>query len=101
MKLGKLGQGIMSPQLIMSVVVALIILAVGVYAFFTTQTMIPATAPTTSAPWTTTFQNSTYFAVQNNTNTGNQVFNILGIVLVIGAIMLIVAMVYNYVKPGA
>lgn len=84
----RLGQGVMSPQLIMGVVVSLIILSVGVYAFFTTAGMVPITNPVV------------YSAINNTTATGTQVFNVVGIVLTIGAILLIVSMVYSYVKPG-
>lgn len=87
MKIGKKGQGIMSPQLIIGIVVSLIILVVGVYAFFTTTGMIPSSSTVVTS------------AVSNVTNTGNQVFNVIGIVLTIGAIMLIVTMVYSYTKP--
>jgi len=79
----------MDPQMIMTVVVSLIILAVGVFAFFVTIDSIPSTAGTATA-----------YAVANTSATGNSVFNIIGIVLIIGAIMTIVGLVYSYVKPG-
>lgn len=84
---GKKAQAVLSPAMIMSIVVSLIILAVGVYAFFTTTTMIPASDPVTRS------------AINNTTAIGNQVFNVIGVVLVIGAIMLIVTMVYSYMRP--
>jgi len=85
---GKKGQAVLSPAMIMSIVVSLIILAVGVYAFFTTTDMIPTTGkPIVSS------------AINNTTAIGNQVFNVIGVVLVIGAIMLIVTMVYSYMRP--
>ena len=84
--LGKKAQAVLSPAMIMSIVVSLIILAVGVYAFFTTTGMIPATGAAASA-------------IDNVTAIGNQVFNVIGVVLVIGAIMLIVTMVYSYMRP--
>jgi len=70
----------------MGVVVSLIILAVGVFAFFVTIDNIPVTNPTT------------HMAINNTAATGNSVFNIIGIVLIIGAIMSIVGLVYNYVR---
>ena len=86
--MNKRGQGVLSPAMIMSIVVSLIILAVGVYAFFTTVGMIPADGdPVVSS------------ALNSTTTIGNQVFNVVGVVLVIGAIMLIVTMVYSYMRP--
>ena len=74
------------PGAIMGVVVSLIILAVGVFAFFVTIQNIPDGDAVTSS------------AVNNVSTTGNSVFNIIGIVLIIGAIMSIVGLVYNYVR---
>lgn len=80
--------GFIDPGAIMGVVVSLIILAVGVFAFFVTLTEVEnvTTDATTSA------------AVNNVQDTGNSVFNIVGIVMIIGAIMSIVGLVYNYVR---
>jgi len=80
--------GYMDPEMIMTVVVSLIILAVGVFAFFVTVGEIPISNVDVHA------------AINNTTNTGNSVFNIIGIVLIIGAIMTIVGLVYSYVRPG-
>lgn len=80
----------------MGVIVALIILAVGIFAFFVTLDNIPTVTPASSS---TTMENATYNAIINTSVTGNQVFNIVGVVLIIGAIMTIVGMVYSYVKP--
>ena len=86
----------------MAVVVALIILAVGIFAFFITIQNIPTVTPTggntTSGP-TSTLENATYYAIFNATKTGNSVFNIVGVVLIIGAIMTIVGLVYSYLRP--
>jgi len=79
--------GFIDPGAIMGVVVSLIILAVGVFAFFVTIGEIPYTAGT-----------QTDYAIQNVSSTGDSVFNIIGIVLIIGAIMSIVGLVYNYVR---
>jgi len=79
--------GFIDPGAIMGVVVSLIILAVGVFAFFVTISEIPTDGDTTTAA-----------AVNNVSDTGNSVFNIIGIVLIIGAIMSIVGLVYNYVR---
>lgn len=76
------------PGAIMGVVVSLIILAVGVFAFFITLQQVSNQ---------TTDTNITN-AVGNVQSTGNSVFNIIGIVLIIGAIMSIVGLVYNYVR---
>ena len=74
------------PGAIMGVVVSLIILAVGVFAFFVTIGNIPGDNPRTTS------------AINNVSATGDSVFNIIGIVLIIGAIMSIVGLVYNYVR---
>ena len=88
---------------IMGAIVALIILAVGVFAFFVTLQNIPLSAPTAGGAGaaTTDLENSTYFAVMNISATGNQVFNIVGVVLIIAAIMAIVGLVYSYIRPRA
>ncbi len=85
--------GFIDPGAIMGVVVSLIVLAVGVFAFFVTigqidNTVGPASNETANI----------YAAVNNTSATGNSVFNIIGIVLIIGAIMSIVGLVYNYVR---
>jgi len=95
--------------MIMTVVVSLIILGVGVFAFFTVvaETGTEMTGVEgVSAPSATTSNtsNETWYKIRNLTDnmsgTGNSVFNIVGIVLVIGAIMTIVGLVYSYVRPG-
>ena len=78
--------GFIDPGVIMGVVVAVIILAVGTYAFFVTISQIPFTSGQAA------------MSINNTTNTATSVFNIVGIVLIIGAIMAIVGIVYNYVK---
>ena len=74
--------------MIMTMVVSLIILAVGVFAFYVTLDSIPTTTPAAN----TSDTNVTYWAVQNAGGTGNSVFNIVGVVLIIGAIMTIVGL---------
>ena len=78
--------GFIDPGAIMGVVVSLIILAVGVFAFFVTIDNIPDSNARTSS------------AINNTSDTADSVFNIIGIVLIIGAIMSIVGLVYNYVR---
>lgn len=78
--------GFIDPGAIMGVVVSLIILAVGIFAFYVTVAEIP------------TDDTNTWDAVNNTTDTASSVFNIVGIVLIIGAIMSIVGLVYNYVR---
>ena len=95
--MNKKGQAVLSPAMIMSIVVSLIILAVGVYAFFTTTSMVPGSGVPTNQ--SDASYNMTYSAIRNTTSIGNQVFNVVGVVLVIGAIMLIVTMVYSYMRP--
>ena len=89
------------PDQIMGAVIALIILAVGVFAFFITIGNIPVTTPAGGSGHTSSLQNSTFNAVMNVSATGNQVFNIIGVVLIIAAIMAIVGLVYSYIKPRA
>jgi len=85
--------GFIDPGAIMGVVVSLIILSVGVFAFFVTLGQIQNQ---------NSLSNSIDYATQNATHnissTGDSVFNIIGIVLVIGAIMAIVGLVCNYVR---
>lgn len=79
----------------MGVVVALIILAVGVFAFFVTVQQTKTSVGTYS---NVTGNQRIHMAINNTTGTGNSVFNIIGIILIIGAIMSIVGLVYNYVR---
>ncbi len=83
--------GFIDPGAIMGVVVSLIILAVGVFAFFVTLSSIPVPAHGNA---TTQIRS----ALNNTSTTGDGVFNIVGVVLIIGAIMSIVGLVYNYVR---
>ena len=95
----------MDPEMIMTIVVSLIILAVGVFAFFVvignTTDQMGVVKPTAT---TSTQSNQSYYQWQNTSNnisaTGNSVFNIIGIVLIIGAIMAIVGLVYSYTQRG-
>ena len=95
----------MDPEQIMVVVVSLIILAVGVFAFFVTfNETTTSMGTTTPSATSSSAQNAAYYKWQNTSGnvsgTGNSVFNIVGIVLIIGAIMTIVGLVYAYVRPG-
>ena len=83
--------GFIDPGAIMGVVVSLIILAVGVFAFFVTLDQLNNTV---------TGNTQISSAINNTTSTGNSVFNIVGVVLIIGAIMTIVGLVYSYIRPG-
>jgi uncharacterized membrane protein len=85
----------MDPEMIMTIVVSLIILGVGVFAFFIVVTQIGTNIGS--------YSNNTraiHASINNTSNTGNSVFNIVGVVLIIGAIMTIVGLVYSYVRPG-
>jgi len=73
------------PGMIMSSLVALIILAVGVFAFYVTIQNIPVTNTKMEE------------ILQEVTDNGNSVFNLIGVVLIIGAIMSIVGLVYSLV----
>jgi len=48
---------------------------------------------------TDTFDNATYNAIINASGTGSSVFNIIGVIMIISAIMAIIGIVYAYVKP--
>jgi len=93
--------GFLDPGVIMGAVVSLIILAVGVFAFFVTSAAITTNMPFDYNYNTTVGLNSSV-RVHNSLNTtinnSNQVFNIVGVVMIIGAIMAIVGLVYNYVR---
>ncbi len=78
------------PGTIMGVVVALIILAVGVFAFFITINEISSISDSPEIKE----------SINHVTETGNDVFNIIGIVLIVGAIMAIVGVVFNYISPS-
>ena len=92
------------PGAIMGVVVALVILGVGTFAFFITVNSINNQAPSAGTGYTATdnaSNNSRYnfqSGISNTTGVGNQVFNIIGVIMIIGAIMSIVGLVYNYVR---
>lgn len=90
--------GFIDPSAIMGVVIALIILGVGVFALFVTVTQLKPAAGT-SYDAASNYTNATFRpAMDNATNVASQVFNIIGVVLIIGAIMSIVGLVYNYVR---
>jgi len=82
-----------SAEMIMGVVVSLIILAVGVFAFFVTLNAINDDLETEAN------DSSTKETIDNTSKGGTEVFNIIGIVMIIGAIMAVVGLVYNYVRP--
>lgn len=97
------------PGAIMGVVVALIILGVGVFAFFITANSVRTSImngqnygvwlgsqSATDANNASQYQYSE--GLNNTTGVGNQVFNIIGVIMIIGAIMSIVGLVYNYVR---
>lgn len=85
----------LDPGVIVGAVVAIIILAVGVYAFFTTIEQIPRTVP---AHGQTMLQNRTYTTISNTSKQASTIFNVVGIVITIGAIMAIVGIVYQYMR---
>ena len=99
----------MSPDDIMTIIVSLIIFGVGIFAVMTVIMNVPATpshgnttrtsAATLKNDATTALQNSTYGAIRNSSMVSNSVFNIVGVVLIVGAIMAIVGIVYSYIRP--
>jgi hypothetical protein len=87
----------MDPNDIISIIVVLIVLGIGVYAFFITTTAIQGTVPHGRAA--SADQNRTNWSVRNASILGGTVFNILGIVITIGAIMSIIGVIYGYLRP--
>ena len=92
------------PEQVLSSIVALIILAVGVFAVMITLSNIPTQVPANATGGHTNtagtvLTNATYYAIRNASQKANQVFNIIGVVLIIAAIMSIVGLVYSYIKP--
>ena len=85
--------GFLDPGAIMGVVVSLVVLAVGTFAFFITMSNL-----NTQIPYSQDTTGQIHGAINNTTTTGNNVFNIIGVVMIIGAIMSIVGLVYNYVR---
>ena len=85
------------PGMIMGLVVSLIILGVGTFALYVTIANInpPAGKGYDDTSNTT---NWTRQALSNASASGSQVFNIVGVILIIAAIMSIVGLVYNYVR---
>ena len=90
-KLWKSKYAFIDPGAIMGVVVALIILAVGVFAFFITIESISTAINNES-------KEEIEQAFGNISGVGESVFNIIGVVLIIGAIMVVVGMVYNFIS---
>lgn len=93
--------GFVDPGAIMGVVVALIILAVGVFSFFVVTKNLADQAPVPGdGNWSnmSAADRRIRSGLNNTTGTGDSVFNIVGIILLIGAIMSIVGLVYNYVR---
>lgn len=89
------------PGAIMGVVVALIILGVGVFSFFVVTQNLADQAPLGGdGNWSnmSAADRQIRTSLNNTTGTGDSVFNIVGIILLIGAIMSIVGLVYNYVR---
>ena len=95
--------GFIDPGAIMGVVVALVVLGVGAFAVFITLSKMQQMNPFSSPSATTSLANNASWTeydrtFNNSTTISNNVFNILGVVMIIGAIMTIVGLVYNYVR---
>jgi len=85
-----------SPDDIMVIVVSMIIFGIGIFAVFSVLTSVPTVTPGHAS---TSAQNSTFGGVRNASLVSNNVFNIVGVVLIVGAIMIIVGIVYSYIRP--
>lgn len=77
------------PRAIMGVVVTLVILAVGVFTFSVVISEIDSGLSNKSS--------EIHLSLNNTTITADSLFNMVGIVLIIGTIMVVVSLVYNYV----
>ena len=87
------------PGAIMGVIVACIVLGVGVFAYFIAANAMSSSYPSGVADGAVNKSRAEFwYALNNSSTTGGQIFNILGVVLIIGAIMAIVGLVYNYVR---
>jgi len=82
----------LDPEMIVGVVIALIILAVGVFAFFVTIQAIDGSFNETKEE-----NQESQDAIDNISKTGSDLFNVAGIVLILGAVTVIVGLVYNFV----
>jgi len=96
--------GFIDPGAIIGVVIALIILGVGTFAFFVVINQVDNLAPAAGTDYGAASNVTNAARYQwltqngNTSNTGNSVFNIIGVILIVGAIMSIVGLVYNYVR---
>ena len=84
----------LDPKMIMAAVITLIVFVVAIYAYFTTMGSIPVDSSATDV-----IGRRAYLNTLNASNTGNTVLDIMGIVILIGAILLIVGVVYSYLRP--
>ena len=87
------------PGAVIGVVTTLIVLGVGVFAFFIASQQMYNSYPAPAADTPANVTRDTYWrTVNNSSTTSTQVFNILGVVIIIGAIMSIIGLVYNYMR---
>ena len=95
----------MNPDDIISVIIVLITLGIGIYAFFVATTAIINASPSYVAGSGTIsgnkIANATQAQLKNATMLGGTVFNILGVIITIGAIMMIIGVIYGYLRPKA
>lgn len=83
------------PEAIMGVIVALVILAVGVFAFFTVVDTIPIGEPNSTGA-----DQSIQDTIDNLGETGSSVFDIIGVVVILTVMMTIIGAVYHFVRPS-
>jgi len=81
-----------APESILSSVVAMVILAVGIFTFF----VIIQTFDEALINEETMLSNKTEQTFQNISETGNDIMNITGVVLVVGAIVAIGGLIFSY-----
>ena len=91
----------MDPNDIISIIVVLITLGVGAYAFFITNANIQNNAPIwhSGSGYYGNVGNASQMALNNTSRLGGTVFNILGVCITIGAIMSIIGVIYGYLRP--
>lgn len=100
----KVRYSFVDPSAIIAIVVGMVVLAVGVMAFFYVTESLFNEMPVGDAALGTVkgdmgnVRNQSRAALLNLTGSGNSVYNIIGIVMIIGAIMSIIGLIYGYIR---
>lgn len=81
---------------IITLVVTMIVLMVGIFAFSNVLQNIPTSTPLKEEKTEIVEQ-----TIKNVSGSANSIFNILGIVILLGTMMIIVGLVYSYISPNS